>query len=155
MKQISPSCIMFVILSFALVGVLALCSGCGDDKDDDGMPKTLEGAKDMIKNLQAEITRLNNRITDLENRTMMDKADLQLLVSQLRQENGDLKRADKLDQRVAITTQTNNSKFLYFSIFLNILSLMIILYMQLRYRRLFDECNHYITYTLHGRENGE
>lgn len=141
---------MTVLLSLVLIGAPVLLPGCGDDEEDDGMPKTLEGAKDRIRNLEAEIARLNAGIKDIEDRTKADQGDLRLLVSQLRQENDDLARTARLGEKLEPMVKANNTAILGISIVINLLAFMVIVCMQLRHRRLLDECNHYITHRLHG-----
>jgi hypothetical protein len=134
-----------MLLFFAAVCVL---SGCGDD-DDDGMPKTLEAAKIKIRSLEAEVMRLTDGIKSIEDSVNVEKSELQLIVSQLRQDNDELTNAMRLGERIKTITETNDDTFFLISIGVNFLSLLVILGMQLRHRRLLDECNHFVTHTLH------
>ncbi len=113
--------LMIMLLYLVLVGVFP---GCGDD-DAEGMPKTLEGAKDRIRTLAAEIARLNAGIKNIEDKAKDEIAELRLLVSQLRQENDDLARTSRLGERIEP------------------------ILMQLRHRRFLDGFNHYVTSKLH------
>lgn len=137
--------LMIMLLYLVLVGVFP---GCGDD-DDEGMPKTLEGAKDRIRTLATEIARLNAGIKSVEDKAKGEIAGLRLLVSQLRQENDDLARTSRLGERIEPILSANNAAALTISIVVNLLAFLMIAFMQLRHRRLLDECNHYVTSTLH------
>ncbi len=132
----------------AIAVIFVLTPGSGDD-DDKGTPKTLEGAKDRIRTLEAEVARLNGSITTIESNAKTEKSELRLLVSQLRQENDDLANTARLGERIGTVVRANDATSFLISIGVNFLSLLVIVAMQLRHRRLLDECNHYITNRLH------
>jgi multidrug resistance efflux pump len=137
---------MLMLLFLVAVGAF---SGCGDDNDDEGMPKTLEGAKDRIRTLAAEITRLNTNIKNTEDKAKAEQAEFRLLVSQLRQENDDLARTARLGERMEPLLRENNIAALTISIVVNLLAFLVIVFMQLRHRRFLDERNAYVTNRLH------
>ena len=137
--------LMIMLLYLVLVGVFP---GCGDD-DAEGMPKTLEGAKDRIRTLAAEIARLNAGIKNIEDKAKDEIAELRLLVSQLRQGNDELARTSRLGERIESILSANNAAALTISIVVNLLAFLVIVFMQLRHRRFLDECNHYVTSKLH------
>ena len=138
--------LMIMALSLVLAGAL---TGCGDDEDD-GMPKTLEAAKERIRFLEAEIVKLNSGLKGIEDKTKAEQGDLRLLVSQLRQENDDLARTFRLEENIGLAAKSNAGVSFYISIVVNFLACLVIVVMQLRHRRLLDECCHYITHRFHG-----
>ncbi|MCC8165669.1 MAG: hypothetical protein LIQ31_05875 [Planctomycetes bacterium] len=133
----------YLAIFFTFLSGVAALSGCGDDTGQDA----------EVRRLRKENRDLQSRVAELE-ATSIEGSELKLRISQLQQENDDLKSTANLGERIEIAINRNNQLYFHISFLMNIILLLVIVFLQLRYRRFYDECNHYINVRLHDESQG-